>query len=69
MEGPTYFIVFGDANEVPPPFRIDNLAEVCTVDVVTEIFSTLKFIQHSNIDTLAIYGTKYVTEVKSCPLK
>lgn len=48
MEGPTYFIVFGDAGEVPPPFRIDNLAEVCTVAVVTEILSTFKCIQHSN---------------------
>lgn len=31
MEGPTYFIVIGDAGEVPPPIRIDNLAEVCTI--------------------------------------
>ncbi|XP_062579526.1 intermembrane lipid transfer protein VPS13D-like isoform X2 [Saccostrea cucullata] len=28
MEGPTYFIVFGDAGEVPPPIRIDNWAEI-----------------------------------------
>lgn len=48
MEGPTFFIMFGDAGEVPPPFRIDNLAEVCTVAVVTEILSTFKCIQHSN---------------------
>lgn len=46
MEGPTYFIVFGDAGEVPPPFRIDNLAEVCTV-VVTEILSS----EHSNLSS------------------
>lgn len=46
MEGPTYFIVFGDADEVPPPFRIDNLAEVCTV-VVTEILSS----EHSNLSS------------------
>ena len=30
MEGPTYYIVFVDADEVPPPIRIDNLAEVGT---------------------------------------
>ncbi|OWF52509.1 Vacuolar protein sorting-associated protein 13D [Mizuhopecten yessoensis] len=28
MQGPTFFIVFGDAEEMPPPFRIDNKAEV-----------------------------------------
>lgn len=39
MEGPTYFIVFGDAGEVPPPFRIDNLAEVCTFVVVTDFIN------------------------------
>lgn len=39
MEGPTYFIVFGDADEVPPPLRIDNLAEVCTVVVVTDFIN------------------------------
>ncbi|KAK3098591.1 hypothetical protein FSP39_021054 [Pinctada imbricata] len=26
--GPTFFIVFGDAEGMPPPFRIDNLSEV-----------------------------------------
>lgn len=44
MEGSIYFIVFGDVNEVLFFFRIDNLVEVCIVDVVIEIFLILKFI-------------------------
>ena len=34
MEGPTYYIVFVDADEVPPPIRIDNLAEVGTTVIL-----------------------------------
>lgn len=34
MEGPTYYIVFVDADEVPPPIRIDNLAEVGTMVIL-----------------------------------
>ncbi|KAL5009744.1 hypothetical protein ScPMuIL_012049 [Solemya velum] len=28
LQGPTFFIVFADAEEMPPPFRIDNFSEV-----------------------------------------
>ena len=28
LEGPTFHIIFVDAEEFPPPFRIDNHSEV-----------------------------------------
>lgn len=28
LQGATYFVVFSDANTMPPPIRIDNYSEV-----------------------------------------
>ena len=28
VQGPTFFIVFADADVMPPPFRLDNLTDV-----------------------------------------
>ena len=28
VQGPTFFIVFADAEVMPPPFRLDNLTDV-----------------------------------------
>lgn len=28
LQGATYFVIFSDADELPPPYRIDNLSEV-----------------------------------------
>jgi len=28
VEGPTYFVVFSDTDQLPPPFRIDNFSLV-----------------------------------------
>ena len=31
LEGPTYFVVFSDTDQLPPPFRIDNLSLVSII--------------------------------------
>lgn len=28
LQGATYFVVFSDANTMPPPIRVDNYSEV-----------------------------------------
>ena len=30
LRGATFHVLFTDASQLPPPFRIDNLSEVCT---------------------------------------
>jgi len=29
LRGATFHVLFTDASQLPPPFRIDNLSEVC----------------------------------------
>lgn len=38
LQGQTFNIIFSDAEEMPPPFRIDNMSEVCKSDVTSGIY-------------------------------
>lgn len=42
LHGPTYFVIFYDAENLPPPYRIDNYSEVAISYYQTEIKNTEK---------------------------
>lgn len=42
MQGPTFFVVFTDADTLPPPFRIDNYSEVPIQYWQTKVYMYIK---------------------------
>ena len=46
LQGAMYYVVFTDADQMPPPYRIDNYCEVCQT---TSLFTRDFFFKRKNI--------------------
>ena len=60
LRGATFHVLFTDASQLPPPFRIDNLSEVCLV--VTDLW----LIREDDLPSECIFSLLFFIHFLSC---
>ena len=61
LQGATYFVVFTDADSMPPPYRLDNLAHVCANIFCLHCLSVQLFICPSDTNTPLCIAITYTS--------